>query len=161
MTPTLRPAMANDAAACAAILSEWVAETPWFPKLHSPAGDLAFVTRRITSPEFDVAVAGTKSLSEQPAGFLILEEDYVACLYVATANRGQGIGRRLLDHAKAARPDGLCLWTFQANTGARRFYSREGMVADRFTGGQDNDEGLPDVLFRWTPAIAPRERPTP
>ena len=63
---------------------------------------------------------------------------------------GQGIGSRLLERAKAERPDGLDLWTFQANTGARRFYERHGFVEVARTDG-DNEEGEPDIRLRWIP----------
>ena len=62
---------------------------------------------------------------------------------------GRGIGSALLDHAKARRPDGLDLWAFQSNTGARRFYERHGFVAVAETDG-DNEEGAPDVRYRWS-----------
>ena len=61
---------------------------------------------------------------------------------------GPGLGTRLLDRAKAERPDGLDLWTFQANTGARRFYERHGFVEVARTDG-DNEEGAPDVRLAW------------
>ena len=47
----------------------------------------------------------------------------VTSLFVART--GQGLGKALLDRAKAGR-DRLQLWTFVANDGARRFYRREG-----------------------------------
>ena len=52
-------------------------------------------------------------------------------LYVAPAWIGHGVGRRLIDLAKARRPDGLDLYCFQANTRARRFYERNGFVGRR------------------------------
>ena len=81
------------------------------------------------------------------AGFIALDRaaPFVTALY--TRAPGQGIGKRLLDFAKAGR-DLLQLWTFQANTGARAFYAREGFVEERRTQG-DNEEGLPDLLLRW------------
>ena len=57
-----------------------------------------------------------------------------------------GIGAALIAAAKAARPEGLLLWTFVANEGARRFYAREGFVESGRTEGE-NEEGLPDVLL--------------
>ena len=45
------------------------------------------------------------------------------------------------------------LWTFAANTGARRFYERHGFVATRRTDG-DNEEGAPDILYVWSGAAA-------
>ena len=51
--------------------------------------------------------------------------------------------------AKRERPQGLQLWAFQSNTGARRFYERHGFVEVRRTDGRDNEEGAPDVLYRY------------
>lgn len=142
MTTTLRPAVRDDAPACAAILSDWIAETPWFPNLHSRAEDVGFVARQIAHAE--TIVAETEG---RPVGFLVRDGTYVACLYVASSARGQGTGRRLLDQAKS-RSDRLSLWTFVANTRAQAFYRREGFREGRRTDG-DNEEGLPDIEFLW------------
>jgi GNAT superfamily N-acetyltransferase len=84
---------------------------------------------------------------------LILTPGWIEHLYVEPGRTGAGIGSRLLDHAKRAHPAGLDLWAFQSNTGARRFYERHGFVAVAFTDG-DNEEGAPDVLYRWD-GVAP------
>ncbi len=42
------------------------------------------------------------------------------------------------------------LYTFQANLGARRFYSRHGFVAIEFGDGRANEERCPDVLYELT-----------
>lgn len=142
--PRLRPARPDDATACAAILRRWIAETPWFVTPHPPQADTPFVARKID--------AGAVTVAERDgtvAGFLALEGDYVACLYVDGAHRGHGLGHRLLAHARRQR-DRLSLWTFQANAAARRFYEREGFVERQRTDGHDNDEGLPDVEYVWT-----------
>ncbi len=81
-------------------------------------------------------------------GMLVLHGSWVDHLYVGPGRTGQGIGTRLLTHAKDQRPDGLDLWAFQSNTGARRFYEREGFTAVEETDG-DNEEGEPDVRYRW------------
>ncbi len=59
------------------------------------------------------------------------------------------LGSRLVAVAKAAASGSLDLWTIQASTGARRFYERHGLVAVATTDG-DNEEGEPDVRYRWT-----------
>ena len=84
-------------------------------------------------------------------GFVVLHDGWVEHLYLEPGRTGQGHGSALLDHAKAQHPDGLDLWAFQANTGARRFYERHGFVAVAETDG-DNEEGAPDVRYRW-PAV--------
>jgi ribosomal protein S18 acetylase RimI-like enzyme len=74
-------------------------------------------------------------------------------LYVDPDAQNRGVGSALLDQAKTLRPDGLVLWVFQENTGARRFYERHGfrVVTLRFGAAADNMEGEPDALYAWTP----------
>jgi GNAT superfamily N-acetyltransferase len=81
------------------------------------------------------------------AGILVLDGEFVDQLYVEPGLTGRGIGSALLALAKRERPQGLRLWTFQSNTGARRFYERHGFVEVRRTDGRDNEERAPDVLY--------------
>jgi ribosomal protein S18 acetylase RimI-like enzyme len=55
----------------------------------------------------------------------------------------------LLSIAKEREPEQLDLYTFQPNAGARRFYERHGFAAVEFGDGSDNEERVPDVLYRW------------
>jgi len=73
-------------------------------------------------------------------------------LYCRRGSTGRGIGKRLLDFAKAQSPAGLQLYTFQVNAGARRFYAREGFAEVELGDGSGNEEGQPDVLLAWQPA---------
>jgi GNAT superfamily N-acetyltransferase len=91
---------------------------------------------------------------------LVLEPGGIDQLYVDPRHTGQGLGTRLLDVAKSVYPEGLDLWTFAANTGARRFYERHGFVAIAGTEG-DNEEGAPDVRYHWQAAGPERvQRPS-
>lgn len=140
----LRPAVADDAAPCAIIMREWMGENEWFHTHHTPAEDAPFLTTKI--------VAGTMIVAEKSgevAGFLVLEADYVACLYLQREHRDNGLGVQFLEYAKAKNKSGLNLFTFQANTGARRFYEREGFKVEMMTDGAGNDEGIPDVMYVW------------
>ena len=83
------------------------------------------------------------------AGILVLDGDFVDQLYVEPGLTGRGIGSALLAVAKRERPQGLRLWAFQTNTGARRFYERHGFVELRRTDGRDNEERAPDVLYAY------------
>lgn len=83
------------------------------------------------------------------AGILVLDGDFVDQLYVEPGLTGRGIGSALLAVAKRERPQGLRLWAFQTNTGARRFYERHGFVEVRRTDGRDNEERAPDVLYAY------------
>jgi GNAT superfamily N-acetyltransferase len=90
-----------------------------------------------------------------PAGILVLDGDFVDQLYVEPGLTGRGIGAALLALAKRERPDGLQLWTFQSNAGARRFYERHGFAAVRRTDGRDNEERAPDVLYAYRAGVTP------
>jgi GNAT superfamily N-acetyltransferase len=79
---------------------------------------------------------------------LVMDGDWVDQLYVDPAHLRRRLGSQLLDLAKQHHPDGLHLWTFQANTGARRFYERHGFTAIATTDG-DNEEAAPDIRYYW------------
>ena len=63
----------------------------------------------------------------QIVGFIALHDDWLVQLFVAPKSQGQGIGKILLDFAKAQRPQGFQLDT-AAESGAVRFYEREGLA---------------------------------
>ena len=140
--PDIGAARAGEVAALGRILSDWIDETPWMPRLHSREEDRAFVADLIRTGGVSVARAG-----ETPLGFLFEEGGLLGAFYLVREMRGQGIGKRLLDAVKAdhGRVD---LWTFEANQGAVRFYAREGFVEVERTRG-DNAERLADVRMRW------------
>lgn len=141
---TIRPACATDTDACADILNDWIDATDWMPRIHRAEG-VRNHYRSFVFAERDLFVAGTP-----PVGFMAVDRDanFVSALYIATP--GRGLGKRFLDLAKTGRRV-LRLWTFQANTGARAFYAREGFTEERRTDG-DNEESLPDILLRWEAA---------
>ena len=84
------------------------------------------------------------------AALLVLDDGWVAQLYVDPGRTGRGIGSSLLAHAKRESPGGLQLWTFASNTGALRFYEHRGFTEVRRTDGRENEERAPDVLLGWT-----------
>ena len=63
---------------------------------------------------------------------------------------GKGLGSLLLAYAMRTLSFPIRLYTFQANLGARRFYSRHGFVAIEFGEGRANEERCPDVLYELT-----------
>jgi len=143
----IRTGVGGDAAACAAIYDAWVGATEWMPRMHATE-DVARHYREHVFATCDVLVAEREGAV---AGFLGMDgEGFVSALFVAEAARGRGAGAALLDAAKALRPEGLTLFTFEANAGARRFYARHGFVETGGTAGE-NDEELPDVMLVWWP----------
>ncbi len=85
------------------------------------------------------------------AGFAGLSPGWLDHLYVDPVAQNRGIGTGLLEHAKRLQPDGLRLWVFQKNEGARRFYERHGCRLVELTDGSGNQEREPDALYEWRP----------
>jgi GNAT superfamily N-acetyltransferase len=86
---------------------------------------------------------------ERIVALLVLEPGRIDQLYVDPEFTGLSLGSRLLEVAKRSHPGGLDLWTFETNTRARQFYERHGFVMAEATSG-DNEEGAPDVRYRWS-----------
>ncbi|MGJ8544485.1 MAG: GNAT family N-acetyltransferase [Sulfitobacter sp.] len=139
----LRPARPTDAGKIGAILSEFVDTTPWIPRIHSRAEDLAHAGVMIDRGWVTVA-----ETSGQIAGFAALNGAELNALYVSEQAQGSGIGSALLTHLKTVQPR-LDLWTFQANTRAQAFYLRHGFTEIERTAGAGNDEKLPDIRLEW------------
>jgi putative acetyltransferase len=116
----------------------------YIPRLHTPEEDLAYVGGLFGEHEVWVAENDDGVL-----GFAILSSDQLLQIHVEPSRQSQGIGTRLLDQAKARRPAGFSLWTFQKNVGARRFYERHGLELVRLTDGEGNEEREPDVQYAW------------
>ena len=79
-------------------------------------------------------------------GFIGLQGDYIAGLFVRREARSQGIGRRLMEQVKAHHPR-LCLRVYQKNLRAEGFYRREGFAA--LETGVDPDTGEAEILMVW------------
>lgn len=79
-------------------------------------------------------------------GFIGLSGDYIAGIFVREGAQSQGIGKRLLDHAKGLRRE-LSLSVYQKNAGAVRFYQREGFEAKR--SALDEDTGEYEYFMVW------------
>ena len=133
----IRPAMPGDETAMGRILSAWIDETPWMPRLHKPEEDRAFCASLMPH----AFIAGERE------GFIAVENGHIAQLQVAAPARGQGLGRALVDHAKTLSPVLDC-WTFEANAPARAFWWRMGFAPVGGSEG-DNEEGLPDIHLEW------------
>lgn len=90
--------------------------------------------------------------SDRVVGLMALSDTMVEQLYIAPDWVGRGLGRRLVELAKAQRPDGLDLYCFAVNGHARQFYERNGFTAIEFGDGTGNEERQPDVRYAWRPA---------
>lgn len=79
-------------------------------------------------------------------GFLGLQGDYLAGLFVRREARCRGVGKALLDSAKARRP-ALTLNVYQKNGKAIAFYKREGFAVQ--AAGVEENTGEPDYTMTW------------
>jgi len=117
---------------------------PWLAVVHTPEEELAFFLNQVI-PHSDVHVA---CCGQKIAGFIARQHNHVDHLYVSPSYWSRGIGSLLL--ASVQRDANILdLWTFQRNSGARRFYERHGFTAIEFTDGSRNEEKEPHVRYVW------------
>lgn len=83
-------------------------------------------------------------------GMISLGECWIEQLYVDPEWTGRGIGSMFIRLAQERYPQGLQLWCFESNLGARRFYERHGFVEAERTDGRRNEEGSPDIRYQWS-----------
>lgn len=141
----VRGARSQEIAACAAIVNEWIDQTNWMPRLHTPEAVADFYRNEVYRDN-KLFVAETAG---ETAGMMALTKDgLVRALYVGNRFRRRGIGSHLLERAKRELGDVVNLWTFQANVEALTFYQHRGLVEVNRTDG-DNEENLPDILLEW------------
>lgn len=150
-TVAIRRAVETDADGVAQVqLDAWRA-TYDFPLAH-PDDAVRRWTRETLLPGTEAWVA------VEPDGRIVammaLSENMLEQLYVVPRWIGRGLGSRLLAIAKERRPNGLDLYTFQANTRARRFYEARRFVVVAMGDGAGNDEGQPDIRYAWRPGTA-------
>lgn len=144
----LRPAVPGDAAAIADLYSAArVAAVPQMPPaIHTNEEDRAWVAARLADGRHEAWLAESDG---ELLGYALLTRTWLDHLFVRSDLLGQGIGSALLDLVKSLRPQGFCLWVFESNTGAQRFYGRHGLVALERTDGSANEERAPDVKMAW------------
>ncbi len=111
----LRPARSTDAGRVGAILSGFIDQTPWMPRIHTRAQDVAFAANMIDRGWVTVVEEGG-----QIVAFSAHDGPVVHALYVNMALRRNGFGALLLRDLQV-KEDALSLWTFQANTSAPQF----------------------------------------
>lgn len=139
----LRRARASDAKCAGGLMTQFTANTPWLPQVHSQAAHVEFAATMIGRGWVTVA-----EHKRQVVGFIARDQGTVHALYVSHEARGRGIGTALL-RAQQANCDRLELWAFETNTGARAFYRRHGFAETERGCGAGNDEGLPDIRLIW------------
>lgn len=126
----LRPFAAGDAEALAALwFDSWRSTSPT-ADLHVTRGDLRMrIDRDLAAGREITVAAGVNGL----LGFLSIDraQRRLEQLFVASAAKRRGVGRRLFQIARAEMPDGFSLRAAADNTGARAFYEALGMTLER------------------------------
>ena len=82
----------------------------------------------------------------QIKGFIGLQDDFIAGIFVRQDCRGLGVGRQLLDFVKEQKPR-LQLTVYEKNTSAIKFYKQNGFIA--ISDQTDPDTGEKEFLMRW------------
>ena len=120
---------------------------PYAPTPHAPPEIREWVQQHLI-PTGRVTVAVKDG---QVVAVLANSEDHCASwvdqLYVLPGYENQGHGSRLLRSAHESLKRPVRLFTFQQNTGAKRFYERHGYKVVALSDGQSNEEKCPDVLY--------------
>jgi GNAT superfamily N-acetyltransferase len=151
MNAVLRQASPQDSAEIAEILlASRAAFLVYAPSPHSDNAIRAWVCD-ILLPREDITVA---SVDGHMVGVMATHRpgaiSWITQLYLHPSHVARGIGSQLLTLALATLPRPIRLYTFQQNTGARRFYERNGFLPIQFSDGAANDERCPDVLYELT-----------
>jgi len=150
---TIRRATAEDLEAVADVyLASRRAAYPAIPpSVHADEDVRTWMAGRI---EAATQLFVAEGVGGRVVAMMVLDGNWLDQLYVDPAHAGSGVGSQLLEFAKMVRPAGLQLWTFESNTGARRFYERHGFVPAERTDGSRNEERAPDIRYVWPPRHA-------
>jgi len=104
-----------------------------------------YFLNHILPEQFQVEVA---LIGEEVVGMIAYNKTEVNQLYIHLDYQGMGIGKRLLDKAKAQSSGKLTLNTFEVNINAQRYYEKNGFnIMGR---GCENEENLTDIQYEWT-----------
>ena len=96
---------------------------PWLLGRHTPEEDRGHFEGEVYDNSNLYGVHEDQALM----GFIGLKPGWVEKLYILPQHQGRGLGRQLLEFAKA-RDTELSLWTFERNRLARRFYEASGFT---------------------------------
>ena len=144
----LRPATSKDTNAVTTVLIQSRRFfIPYAPLAHSDSeilnwmGTILIPSGRVTVWEVQNQIFGFVATSEEN------RSGWIDQLYVLPSWTGRNIGTSLLQDVQRSLPRPIRLYTFQQNLNARRFYESHGYQAIKFTNGENNEEGCPDVLY--------------
>lgn len=121
---------------------------PFVPEAYWRSNFL-FVKEAILKSEVYVAESDNAVV-----GFIGLQDDFIAGLFIDRNFRSQGIGKQLLDKAKQHH-DSLSLLVYADNIRAFAFYEREGFAAARRS--LDEETNNYEFLMVWPDTATPNE----
>ena len=141
----IRVAVPSDSEAVADVFLSGLNGMTYLPRLYTAEETRAFV-QDVLLPNNEVWVAEEAG---RVVGFAGFGDGFLRHLWVQRAFQGRGIGTALLSIVMDRYPDGLQLWVYQRNTGARRLYERHGFELAELTGGERNQEHEPEARYVW------------
>ncbi|MDE5671427.1 MAG: N-acetyltransferase [Eubacterium sp.] len=80
-------------------------------------------------------------------GFIGLDNNYIAGIFVCTDAQSKGIGRQLLDYVKTIKPE-LSLHVYKKNTRAVKFYQREDFRISAENIDKDTNEAEYEMIWQ-------------
>jgi O-acetyl-ADP-ribose deacetylase (regulator of RNase III)/GNAT superfamily N-acetyltransferase len=133
-------------------LSSWSGEVP--PNLRRELFER--IPRELASGGWSLYVATTEH--ERIVAMLVLEpmERCLRQLFVDPEFQNRGIGKALLDFARAQMPSGFWLTTSAENQGGKRFYAREGLFHRYERPHPDHPQSI-HATFDWSPNASREE----
>jgi putative acetyltransferase len=125
-------------------------ELAFLPTVRTAEEDAAYFRSQL----FDEHEVWAAEEDARFVGYIAFKPLFVHHLFLDADHLGRGVGTMLLGLAKERYAE-LGLWTFQGNARARAFYEARGFAAVTFTDGDDNEEKMPDVFYRWRRSAEP------
>lgn len=138
----IRKAQLNDIAAIANIWYEVNINTHDFIPQKYWLDQLAMVKEALVTAEIYVYVK-----DDQILGFVGLEENYIAGIFIVLEKQSLGIGQKLLSHLKNFKNE-LTLKVYQKNKRAINFYQREDFIIQSESIDEATNEY--EYVMTWT-----------
>ena len=138
----IRAATELDAGRLGGILSDHFARTDWLPSVNTKAKVIHYCGHMISNGWVHVHE------DHRINGFIAVRKNNVLALYVDLSDQRRGIARSLVEFLQTQKTS-LSAWVHQYNTAACAFYASLGFNPLATSNGDHNDEGLPDIHYRW------------
>jgi ribosomal protein S18 acetylase RimI-like enzyme len=138
----------SDTDAIAGVFLSGLSGMTYLPRLYTEEETRDFI-KDVLLPNNEVWVAEEAG---RVVGFAGFGDGSLRHLWVHRAHQNRGVGTALLKVAMHRCPDGLQLWVYQKNLGARRLYERNGFELAELTSGERNEEKEPEARYVWEPS---------